>query len=85
MGFRDWLEAATVATVATVDGGEGESVAGVAGVAGVGNLTKEEKAELLAFMEHIGETDRQIVAYVLQHCARDPEAKATFLRDARKR
>lgn len=38
---------------------------------------------VLAWLEHIGETDPEIVADVLNRCRLDPEARAYFLKRAK--
>ncbi len=80
---------ARVATVAVANGGgtilatqETANAATVA-VAKPPALTAEEEAAIRARLAHIGETDTEVIADVIDQCQRDGQALAYFLRRAR--
>jgi hypothetical protein len=79
---------ATPATAATEDEIQARTVAGVATVAVASSLevgvTGNEESALRAWLAHIGETDAEIIAHVLDRCRRDAEARDYFLLQAGK-
>jgi hypothetical protein len=49
----------------------------------IARIAEADRQKILAWLSHIGETDKAIIDDVLEYCANDPEAMAYYLGRAR--